>query len=129
MAKVKSAMGRMVDMSVLVRQNEETVAVSNVRMNARGDRLDERGNVVISNTAVSRVQQDVHEPPEMMTMSETEKIAETRQVKPIRKSLKAKRPQVVSEQVKTNKDGSSYKEIEYDDGSIETIELGDDQDL
>ena len=32
-------------------------------------------------------------------------------------------PNIVSENIKTREDGSQYKEVEYDDGSMETIEV------
>ena len=32
-------------------------------------------------------------------------------------------PIVINESIKTRENGSSYKEIEYDDGSMETIEI------
>jgi hypothetical protein len=131
MAKIRSAMGKIVDMGALARQNEETIAVSNVRMNARGDRLDEKGNIVVTKQTVARVQQAVAEPAQQMPMSQTDKISEAvAKSKPSRKPLKkSAENSVVSETVKTDSSGKTYKEIEYSDGSIETIDMGDDTDL
>jgi len=38
--------GKMIDMDKLAIQNEQTIAVGNVRMNARGDLLGEGGKIV-----------------------------------------------------------------------------------
>lgn len=42
----KSAKGKVVDMNRLVSQNELTVAVSNVKINARGDELGPGGQII-----------------------------------------------------------------------------------
>jgi len=42
----KSARGKVVDMNRLVSQNELTVAVSNVKINARGDELGPGGKII-----------------------------------------------------------------------------------
>ena len=54
MKTVKTAKGRMLDMGALAAQNEETRAISNVPINARGDIIDNRGNVKISREDISR---------------------------------------------------------------------------
>ena len=46
----KTNRGQAVDMSSLVLSNEETVAVGNMKVNARGDQLDANGNVVKTKT-------------------------------------------------------------------------------
>jgi hypothetical protein len=42
----KSAMGKTVDMSSLMLQNEHVRAVGNMKVNARGDKLDANGRVI-----------------------------------------------------------------------------------
>jgi hypothetical protein len=42
----RSAKGKLVDMNKLMNQNELTVAVSNVRINARGDELGPGGQII-----------------------------------------------------------------------------------
>lgn len=42
----KSARGKVVDMNRLVSQNELTVAVSNIKINARGDELGPGGKII-----------------------------------------------------------------------------------
>lgn len=46
MAKYRTAMGRVVDMSVLASKNEKTRAVGNMKVNARGDTIDASGKVI-----------------------------------------------------------------------------------
>lgn len=48
MSKIRTAMGRMIDMDALVLKNEKIRAVSNMKVNARGDIIDTNGNVVES---------------------------------------------------------------------------------
>lgn len=46
MALYKTAKGKIIDMDRLASQNELTVAVSNVRINARGDELGPGGQII-----------------------------------------------------------------------------------
>jgi|LakMenEpi03Aug12_release.lakeMendotaPanAssembly.Ray.scaffolds.fasta_scaffold168485_4 hypothetical protein len=62
----KTAKGKPVDMNKLVTQNELTVAVSNVRINARGDELGPGGQIIHKNvepvhTGVPVQQQSIRE--------------------------------------------------------------------
>lgn len=42
----KSANGKPVDLGALLLQNEGTRAVGNMKVNARGDRIDENGKII-----------------------------------------------------------------------------------
>jgi hypothetical protein len=44
----KSANGKMVDMGALRQKNERVRAVGNMRVNARGDQVDDENNIVAS---------------------------------------------------------------------------------
>lgn len=46
----KSAMGKTIDMGRLALQNENTRAVGNMKVNARGDMLDEMNRVIQKKT-------------------------------------------------------------------------------
>lgn len=46
MAKYKTALGKVLDMSALIAKNERTRAVGNMKVNARGDSIDAKGNIV-----------------------------------------------------------------------------------
>lgn len=47
MANYRTAMGKMVDMTTLVKRNEHTRAVGNMSVNARGDTIDAKGRVIV----------------------------------------------------------------------------------
>lgn len=47
MAKFRTALGKTVDMSALMAQNERVRAVGNMNVNARGDTIDSHGKVVV----------------------------------------------------------------------------------
>jgi hypothetical protein len=46
MAKYRTALGKVVDMSILAAKNEKTRAVGNMKVNARGDTIDSNGNII-----------------------------------------------------------------------------------
>mgnify|MGYP001500116905 FL=1 len=54
MKTVKTARGRTLDMGALAAKNEETRAVSNLNMNARGDIIDSRGKVEIPREKIQK---------------------------------------------------------------------------
>jgi hypothetical protein len=116
---VKSVMGKKIDMASISKQNEETVAVSNVYMNARGDILNAERKKVIPVSKVARVQHNLSEPSETMGISETAQLDKSTK----KKKLPEKEPKrmVIERVEKVDEDGNSYVEIEYDDGSIEVI--------
>jgi hypothetical protein len=51
MSKYRTAMGKMLDMSILSSKNEMTRAVGNLKVNARGDTIDAEGRIVKPVTA------------------------------------------------------------------------------
>jgi hypothetical protein len=69
----RSALGKNIDMSAMVSQNEKVRAVGNMNVNARGDIIDSHGRVVQGNTQrvnsmykqtvrpPSNIQEDSHE--------------------------------------------------------------------
>jgi len=79
----RSALGKTIDMSVLVAQNEKVRAVGNMNVNARGDVIDSHGRVVQENTQrvnslykktvrlPSNIQEDEHEVVEPITVPPT----------------------------------------------------------
>ena len=122
MRQLRTSRGKLIDMGALAQKHEETRAVGNVPMNARGDRLDKDGNVVATVQSVSRVQHDTQQPKEAIPLSNP--------VAPSNKKSKAKKepePVIMSSEIKVREDGSRYEEIEYDDGTIDTKELGGDE--
>jgi len=132
MKQVKTARGRVIDMAALAKKNEETRAVSpgNIQMNARGDRLDNSGNVKETVQAKSRAVRNTTSAPEKRKLSEAP--GATKKAAPKKKTEEATaedpQPIVVREEEKTRDDGTRYLEIEYDDGSMDVKELGNETD-
>ena len=140
MKTVKTARGRIIDMAALAAKAEETRAVSNVPVNARGDIIDNRGNVKVTKekitaehykTATPGVEEEVSIKKEATEPAPVpEKVTENFQEPKPAPKPKAKPtppPAPVEEEVteiarreRTREDGTTYWEIEYSDGSIET---------
>lgn len=127
MKQVRTAKGRVIDMGALVKENEKARAVGNVPMNAAGDRLDASGNVVATVQRVARAQAELSSAPEKRKLSD---VPGNKQVKK-KTTSKAEAsatsvntdPVEVSRQKKTRDDGTKYIEVEYDDGSMDVIEV------
>lgn len=133
MKTVKTARGRTIDMSALAAKNEETRAVSNLNMNARGDIIDSRGNVEIPREKIQKefYKDNVPGAKEEISIKEeetpVEKKATVEPPKPAPKKTQPKEPQQpavteVSRTARTRDDGTQYFEVEYSDGSMEDIE-------
>lgn len=123
MKQVKTAKGKILDMAGLAKKYEETRAVGNVPMNAKGDRLDNTGNVKATIQNVSRAQHDVIEPAQPAPASDPIPTRNDPPADPVMATAPDPDPVVISEEEKTREDGTVYVEIEYDDGSIETREI------
>lgn len=115
MKRVRTARGKYIDMAGLAKMHEDVRAVSNIPMNARGDRLDGRGNVKATVQSVARAQHAAAVSPEMVPVSNPQPrvLAE-----PVKSTEDFDGALVVSETTRTRPDGSRYIEIEYSDGSF-----------
>lgn len=150
--KIKTARGRIIDMGALAARNEQVKAVGNILMNARGDRLNPDGSVRITAEELARMDQDRKSPPTTAGISDPKPVSAS-QPKPAAKTKPQPdpvapldeyndsrlttandgegedtgypAPEAVSKITKTRDDGTRYMEIEYDDGSIETLELNE----
>ncbi len=118
MKSVKTALGRTIDMAALAAKHEDARAVGNVPMNAKGDRLDSKGNVKETIQNISRAQHDVVEPAVQVAVSNPIQAKD-----PVVAVEAPAEPQPINESTHEREDGSSYVEIEYDDGSVETREI------
>jgi hypothetical protein len=146
MRNTKTARGGMIDMAALAAQHETTRAVGNVPMNARGDRLNEDGSVKMKAEDIAVAHQNTVTPPVQQPISDPKPIQqEIKQtaVKPDStpeptESFKdpevvnleeqfSEEPEAISKITRTRDDGTKYVEIEYDDGSIETLEINIDE--
>lgn len=125
MKKVKTANGNLIDMSAIARQNETTVAVGNVKMNARGDILDQNNKVMVPVEQLSRFQHTISSPKEEIKMSDTESITKAESVK--KAKVSKKNPKEINRTIKTDVSGNKIIEIEYDDGNIKIIKEENDE--
>ena len=145
---IRTARGSIIDMAALAAKNETTRAVGNVPMNARGDRLNEDGTVKVKAEDIAVAHQNMQEPPEQQPISNPKPIEP--KVEPPKKKAKTKakkqeepkiqdveipnleeqfsqEPEAISKITRTRDDGTKFVEIEYDDGSIETVEIAEEE--
>tara|TARA_B100001094_G_C18038767_1_gene723916 strand:- start:162 stop:599 length:438 start_codon:yes stop_codon:yes gene_type:complete len=145
MRNTKTARGSVIDMSALAAQHETTRAVSNVPMNARGDRLNQDGSIRVSAEDIAVAHQNMQVPPESQPISNPKPIeAKAQTPEPKQKEKKkttkvqdveipnleeqfSQEPEAISKITRTRDDGTKFVEIEYDDGSIETVEIAEEE--
>jgi hypothetical protein len=130
MKTVKTARGRTLDMGTLAAKNEKTRAVSNLNMNARGDIIDNRGNVEIPREKIQKEFYKDNVPgadTKEVSLKKEETTKEKKTVVEQPKATakkKATEPAVteVSRTARTRDDGTQYFEVEYSDGSMEDVD-------
>lgn len=129
---VRTARGKMIDMAALAAKNETTKAVGNVLMNARGDRLNPDGSVRFTAEEIARADQNTKQPPVQTAISDPKPLSQPKAPEPQPEPEPVVEPEIptveldpepISRITRTREDGSKYMEIEYDDGSMETIEI------
>lgn len=124
MRQVKTAKGKILDMGALASKNEETRAISNMPINARGDIIDNRGKVKVTREDISKefYKDNVPGSDEVeVSIKEEIKIPEAKEETVI--ETKDSSEIEVSRIEREREDGTSYYEIEYLDGSIEELEI------
>jgi hypothetical protein len=60
--KVRSANGKMIDIDSLRLMNERTIAVGNMKVNARGDQLGQGGKIIQTRNEVMTQKYKIHSP-------------------------------------------------------------------
>jgi len=114
----KTARGKVINIAELAAKNETKRAVSNVSRNARGDVIDNRGNVKVSNETIQAV---LHKDSVVIeeTISIKEDETKTVEVEEIVEEFEdVETVKEVSRELRERKDGSLYYEIEWSDGSM-----------
>jgi len=135
---VKTARGQSLDMSALATKHEMTRAVGNVPMNARGDRINNDGSVKVTAEEIAVAHQNIVTPPQTQPISDPKPIQEKapepkpepKPQDPVMPDLEeqfTQEPEAISKITRTRDNGTKYVEIEYDDGSIETVELDEEE--
>jgi len=125
MKSIKTARGQTLDMSALAAKNEKTREISNVPVNARGDIIDNRGEVKVSKEELSAEFYKNHVPGadvKSVPVSEEPTTSKTK----AKKSTPAE-PLEINRTAKTRSDGSTYIEVEYDDGSMQELDMESDE--
>jgi hypothetical protein len=137
MKTIKTARGKTLDMAGLAAQNEETRAISNMPINARGDIIDNRGKVKVPREDISKEFYKNNVPGSDV---KKESIKEDVTLKTVVKETPAPTPTPapatvakeeddsieVSRSERERPDGSKYFEVEYMDGSMKEIEIPQD---
>jgi hypothetical protein len=123
MNRVRTATGKTIDMAALSKANDEVRAVSNVSINARGDRIDRSGNVVATVQSVARKQHENAQPAQKRKLSQAT-LSTGQQADPLPASNEAadSTTKVKSRNTKVRDDGTTYVEVEYEDGSMSVEE-------
>lgn len=131
MKRVKTAKGQILDMAALASKYEKTRAVSNVDVNARGDIIDNRNQVKIPREKISKefYKNNVPGADTKEVSIKTEEKPEPVKAQPkeekVEQPKKESKPTETKRTTRTREDGTSYHEVEYSDGSMETIEIKD----
>lgn len=125
--KIKSAMGKIVDVGAIMKENENTLAVGNVKMNARGDRLGPDGKVIVPVQQIAKKQKAAISEPVTTSIENASNPAKVvaEEERKVSKKTKKVENKVVNMTAKVDDNGDSYTEIEYEDGSIEVKKDGD----
>ena len=135
MKTVKTARGRTVDMGALRAKHENTRAISNMPINAKGDIIDSRGKVVIPRETISKEYYKDNVPGSTDTQvsikEDQQQVNEVKETEVVNEPTPAPEPDPVVQEEgvieigrrqRTREDGSTYWEIEFSDGSMEVEE-------
>ena len=132
MKTVKTANGRVIDMSAIARQHEQERAVSNVPINAKGDVIDNRGKVVKTREQIKKEYykdtvpgaiEEVSIKEEPLDAYNDDRLSTRKDAESLNEEVSLDGPIEVSRTERTRKDGSKYYEIEYADGSMEEVNI------
>jgi len=116
----KTNRGQAVDMSGLVLANETSVAVGNMKVNARGDQLDSKGNVVKTKTeqAQAYYQNNPKAAVKTVSIKDAVDVSATKAMEQAPVAEKSKAPKASKPKAKQPK----MKEVELPNGDIELVE-------
>tara|TARA_R100000005_G_C4988637_1_gene196439 strand:- start:913 stop:1302 length:390 start_codon:yes stop_codon:yes gene_type:complete len=115
MREVKTNKGRIINMQELSDMHQETRAIGNMPVNARGDVV--KGDVVIKPySEVAKTRQVVAEKPQAEEVNIKENFGNPEEV-----ITKVDEGHILNEY--EGKDGKMYQEIEFADGSIQVREM------
>lgn len=113
--RYKTHRGREFNMTAFAEKNGDVRAVGNASMNARGDIIDNKGNVKIPNQVISRASANLKN-----NDSSTVSLKADPEIKNTPPAAAPTPPTVVSTRDIVTESGTST-EIEYSDGSIQVV--------
>ena len=128
MKRVKTAKGQILDMAALASKYEKTRAVSNVDVNARGDIIDNRNQVKVPREKISKEFYKNNVPgadTKEVSIKADEKPEAVKVEQPKAEPKEEAKPTETKRTTRTREDGTSYYEVEFSDGSMETIDIKD----
>ena len=119
----KSAKGKIIDMEAMRVANEKTIAAGNMKVNAKGDRI-EGGKVVQTSKERVKSSYDTVTQTAEVSMKKPLSRSDADEVTPkTKKAPKSMDAEMTTETVKTREDGSKYKEVLTPDGDIEVKDI------
>ena len=119
MTAKKTNRGQSVDMSGLALQNETSVAVGNMKVNARGDRIDDKGQIVQTKTEQAQAYYQNNPKAAVKTVSIKDAVdvsANKIMEQPVQEKPKAQKS------TKSKAKQPKMKEVELPNGDIELVE-------
>jgi len=121
MAIKKTSRGQQLDIDSLVLANETTVAVGNMRVNARGDQLDSKGNIVKTKTQQAQAYYQSNPKAAVKTVSikDAVDVSATTEMEQTPVQEKTKTPKQSKPKAKEQ---PKMKEVELPNGDIELVE-------
>lgn len=116
----RTARGKVINIAELAAKNETKRAVSNVPRNARGDIIDSRGNVKISNEKIqAALHKNTISVKEEISIKEDTEIVEEVTEEIVEETIEeVEEIKEISRELRERKNGSLYYEIEWSDGSM-----------
>lgn len=119
MSRYRTALGRTLDMAALVAKNENTRAVGNMSVNARGDTIDSHGRII---TPVTQKTSDSYQKTVKNKSAQLKETVNTNMVQPatMPKQLAVAVPPVVEEEL-SQEERQLVSSYEQEDLEIEKL--------
>ena len=121
MANRKTSRGQQIDIDGIALANETTVAVGNMRINARGDQLDSKGNVVKTKTEQAQAYYQSNPKAAVKTVSIKDAV-DVSATKQMEQAPVTEKPKATKQSKPKAKEQPKMKEVELPNGDIELVE-------
>jgi len=126
MATKKTNRGQALDMQTLVLANEKTVAVGNMKVNARGDQVNTEGKVVKTKTEQAQAYYQSNPKAAVKTVSIKDAVdvsaTNTMEQPPVAEKPKAQKAPKATPKATPKAKQPKMKEVELPNGDIELVE-------